>query len=116
MLLDKLWREHYSDECSLPNRNNVVIDAVVEQDGKIIGYGQTRLFAEAMLFLDKSCSTRERVKALKLLMSEALRGTERAGIEQLYCFIKEPSFATLISKHFSFEIIEKGELLLREEI
>jgi len=116
MVLDKLWREYHSDECSLPNRNNVIIDAVVEQNGQVVGYGQTRIFAEAMLFLDKSCSTRTRTGVLKLLMSEALRGTERAGIEQLYCFIKDPKFATLISKHFSFEIIEKGELLLREEI
>ena len=59
---------------------------------------------------------RQKVDAVKLLMAEAFRGCDQAGIHQVYAFIKDPLFATLISKHFGFEIVDKGELLLREEV
>jgi hypothetical protein len=94
-----------------------VVDAVVEDsNGKVIAYGQVKLFAEAMLFLDKDASRRDRVQALKLLMLEAFRGTQQAGIEEMYCFIKDPDFATLIERHFGFSVVDKGELLIREEV
>lgn len=113
--IDRIWREHHSSDFSVPNRNNAVTDAVVEKDGKVIAYGQVKLFAEAMLILDKDATTRDRVEALKLLMLEAFRGVDTAGIEDVYCFIKDPAFAGLISKHFGFEVVEEpGELLLRK--
>lgn len=115
-VIDEIWRKHHADDFSVPNRNNLVIDAVVEDSsGTIVAYGQVRLFAEAMFFLDKDASQRNKVEALKLLILEAIRGADLAGLEDLYCFIKDPQFATLISKHFSFEIVdEPGELLLRK--
>lgn len=113
--IDNIWRKHHSDDFSIPNRNNSIIDAVVEEDGKVIAYGQVKMFAEAMFIIDKDASTKAKVTALKLLMVEAFRGTNIVGIEDLYCFIKDPQFSTLISKHFGFEIVdEPGELLLRK--
>jgi hypothetical protein len=115
--ISEIWDKHYSTESSLPNRRNSVVDAVVEDsNGKVIAYGQVKLFAEAMLFLDKDASLRDRTQALKLLMLEAFRGTQQAGIEQMYCFIQDPDFATLIERHFGFSIVDKGELLIREEV
>lgn len=115
-VIDEIWRKHHANDFSVPNRNNLVIDAVVEgSSGTVVAYGQVRLFAEAMFFLDKDASQRDKVQALRLLILEAIRGTNLAGLEDLYCFIKDPQFATLISKHFSFEIVdEPGELLLRK--
>lgn len=113
--IDEIWRKHHSDDFSVPNRNNSIIDAVVEEDGKVIAYGQVKMFAEAVFIIDKDASKRAKVEALKLLMLEAIRGTNLAGLEDLYCFIKDPTFSTLISKHFGFEIVdEPGELLLRK--
>lgn len=113
--IDRIWRAHYND-VTLPDRRNAVIDAVVEsREGGVVGYGQVKLFAEAMLFLDKDASQRNKAQALKLLMLEAIRGTDYAGLKNLYCFIREPEFATLISKHYGFDIVDApGELLLRE--
>jgi hypothetical protein len=115
--IDRIWREHHSNDFSVPNRDNAVIDAVVEnKDGEVVAYGQVKLFAEAMLILDKNASQREKIQALQLLMLEAFRGTDARGIQQMYCFIKDPQFATLISRHFGFDIVDKGELLFREEV
>jgi hypothetical protein len=112
--IDKIWTEHHSDDYSLPNRNSMIIDAVVEEDGKIIGYGQVRIFAEAMLFLDKDAPLRSRILALKKLMLEAFRGTQQAGIEEIYAFINDPDFSLLIQKHFHFSPADKpGELLIK---
>lgn len=113
--ISKIWEDHHSDYYGLPNRRSAIIDAVVEDNGKIIGYGQVKLFAEAMLFLDKSAPLRSRVVALKKLMLEAFRGTEQAGIKEMYAFINDPDFALLIQKHFRFYAADKpGELLVKE--
>jgi hypothetical protein len=113
--VDRIWRTHYANDFSLPNRNNLIIDAIIENDGKVIAYGQVRVFAEGMLVLDKNEGKRAKVEALKLLMLEAFRGTSVANLEGMYCFIKDPEFATLMSKQFSFEIVDSpGELLLRK--
>lgn len=111
--LDKLWKEHWQNT-SLPGLKNRVIDAVAYNDERIVGYGQVKLFAEAMLFLDPTCRKRDRAHALKLLMEEAQRGVNRAGLEDLYIFIKDPDFALLIAQRYGFErVIEPGELLLK---
>ena len=89
---------------------------MVVEGEQVIGYGQVKLFAEAMLILDLSATRRQKVEAIKLLMLEAFRGCDQAGIHQVYAFIKDPDFATLISRHFGFEVVDKGELLLREEV
>jgi hypothetical protein len=113
--ISKIWEEHHSDYYGLPNRRSAVVDAVVEDNGKIVGYGQVKLFAEAMLFLDKSASLRSRVRALQMLMLEAFRGTEQAGLSEIYAFINDPDFALLIQKHFRFYVADKpGELLIKE--
>lgn len=115
--IDRIWQEHHSDNFSVPDRQNAVIDAVVEnKHGEVIAYGQVKLFAEAMLILDLNASQRDKIQAIKSLMLEAFRGADMAGIKQMYAFIEDPDFALLIKRHFGFETIHKGELLLREEV
>lgn len=115
--IDRIWQEHHSSDFSVPDRSNSLIDAVVEnKNGEVIGYGQVKLFAEAMLILDLNASQREKIQAIKSLMLEAFRGADMAGIKQMYAFIEDPDFALLIERHFGFSRIHKGELLLREEV
>lgn len=112
--LHELWLKHWSTE-TLPNPNNKIVDSIaVNGDNRIIGYGQARIHAEFMLFLDPTTRKRERVQALKLLMLEAIRGTDRAGIETIYAYIKNPDFSLLIQNRYGFKsVIEPGELLYR---
>lgn len=113
--LDKLWREHWTDY-SLPNRHNSIVDslAVDAESDRIIGYGQVKLFAEAMLFLDPTARLRDKTRAIQALMLEAFRGCDKADIEEVYAFIRDPDFSSLIQKRYGFESIPRpGELLLR---
>jgi len=114
--IDRIWQAFHSRDFSVPNRNNAVIDAVVvDENDKVVAYGQVKMFAEAMFILDHDAPPRAKVAALKMLMLEAIRGANLAGLEDIYSFIKDPAFASLISKHFGFELVEEpGELLLRK--
>jgi hypothetical protein len=97
----------------MPNRNNAVIDAVVENESGIVGYGQIKMFAEAMMFLDLARPKREKAQAFKLLMREGFRGVRQAGIEELYMFVKDPAFLELVVKRYGFKVVEDpGTLLL----
>lgn len=112
--IDRLWQANWRGVYSMPNRNNAIVDAVVEGESGLVAYGQVKLFAEAMLFLDPTKPKRERVRALQLLMTEAFRGTRKAGIEELYAFIEDPNFASLIANRYGFKVLDTpGKLLLR---
>lgn len=118
-ILDDLWQQYWQPQGhGLPNRRNSIIDSVVidvSDNDHIIGYGQVKVFAEAMLFLDPTVRKRDRAQATKLLMFEAFRGASDVGIEEIYCFIRDPLFAQFIAKRYGFESIPKpGELLLRK--
>lgn len=115
--IDRIWRQHHANDFSILPRDRAIQDGVVEnENGEVVGYGQLQHFAEAMLVLDKSASHRQKVDALKLLMLEAFRGTDKAGLKQIYCFSHDPAYAALIERHFGFDIVDKGLLLLREEV
>lgn len=113
--VDEIWKKHHQD-FSVPDRNRMIAEVIAEdEDGSMVAYGQVKLFAEAIMLIDKDASLRSKVEALKLLLLEAFRGTDQAGLQDLYCFCKDPEFATILSKHFSFEIVDSpGELLLRK--
>lgn len=114
--INKIWEEHHSHRCSLPDRDHAIVDAVIEDDnGKIIAYGQVRHFAEMMMFLDHNISKRDKCVALKLLMMRAFEGLNKINMDQCYAFIHDPDFALLVEKHFGFNrVIQPGEMLLWE--
>lgn len=113
--VDEIWKTFHRNNFGVPNRKNALIDAVVEDgSGKVIAYGQVKMFAETMLVLDLGASKRDKIQAVILLMHEAFRGIRLAGLQDVYSFIQDPDFADLISKHFDFERVDDpGELLLR---
>lgn len=112
--IDRIWKEFWSDQFSVPDRRNSLTDSVVvDENDRIIAYGQLKLFAEAMFICDKSRSRRELCEALLLLMAQAFKGLNRVQIHEMYCFIKDPDFALLIEKHFKFHpVLDPGQLLL----
>ncbi len=113
--IDEIWKKYHSNDFSVPNRSTRLVEWVAEEDGKVVAYGQVKLFAEAMIILDKGASKRAKVEALKGLLIEAFRGANLAGLEDMYCFIRDPAFATLLINHFGFEAVDNpGELLLRK--
>lgn len=114
--IDKIWRTQHEDEFSLPHRLDRLIDSlVVDDDDKIVAYGQVKIFPEATFLVDKDRTVRERSLALKMLLSHGFYGVNRAGLHEMYMFVKDPDFALLIEKHFKFHPIpQPGQLLIWE--
>ena len=111
--LDELWKAYWSD-VSLPGQKDKIIDSIaVDESDRIVGYGQVKMFAEAMLFLDPTTRKRDRARAVKLLMTEALRGVDRLNLDYIYCFIRDPDFSMLIQNRYGFKPADNpGELLV----
>ena len=114
--IDKIWREHHSDSFTLPNRSNILTDIVATDDyGKLVAYGQVKLFAEAILVLDLNASKIKKTRALILLFQHAVSSAKINGNVDLQAFTKNPTYARLLEKHFDFELTTNpGELLIRE--
>ena len=112
-LIDKIWREHYSDSYSVPARDNLLYENIVENKGKLLAYGQVQLIAEGTIILDIDATKIEKTKALILLMQGGIDASKRAKLD-LSLSTKNASFALLLEKHFDLEhIVDPGELLTR---
>jgi hypothetical protein len=113
--MDKIWKEYWS-EYTLPDQSSPIIDTVVVDDNdKVISYGQVRHFAEMMFFPDMGVSSRTRLNALKLTIAEGFRGIDKAGYKEVYMMCKDVRFARLIAKHFDFTLVDNpGVLLVRK--
>jgi hypothetical protein len=114
--IDRIWREHHSHLYSLPHRRNRLFEAIVEgSNHEILGYGQVKAFAEAMIFLDLSLSSYQRARVFKMMMDKAIGEVKRLGISDMYAFAKDPDFALVLEKKYKFNRVDDpGELLLRE--
>lgn len=109
--LARLQREH-PDFHEL-NINKYLIDGVVaDSDENVVAYGIVIPFAEAVFLPDISRSKEDKVIALRTLMRHAIYGTEKAGIKQLHCFIKDDGFAEVMKKHYGFKPCEGQALVL----
>lgn len=83
-------------------RCGVLDDAVVTKDGKVIAYGMTKAFVEAVLVLDQNALKIEKSKALSALMNLAIATTRVRGISDLYTFTKDEKFSNLLKEQFEF--------------
>lgn len=96
----------------LPKFDNLLTQAVITEDDKIVAFGMVKAFAEAILILDHTQSKRIQVRALQELMLEAIRGSYQHKMVQLHCFIKDEEFETLMKKHYGFEDCSGKALVL----
>lgn len=96
----ELYAQNPSHEFD-PNRG-VLDDAVVLKDGRIIAYGMTKAFVEAVLVLDQKALKIEKSRALSALMNLAIATTRARGISDLYTFTKDPKFSNLLKEQFEF--------------
>lgn len=87
----------------LPKFENLITQALVEDNGKIIAFGMVKAFAEAILILDKTVPNRKKIEALQNLMLEAIRGGRQHNMTQLHAFIKDAKFEQFMKEHYGFE-------------
>lgn len=102
----ELYKRNGSEYQFDPFKERTILDdAVVLKDGRVIAYGMVKLFAEAVLVLDKDAGRIEKAKALKSLMGLALDVTKNKGISELYTFADDGKFSNLLIEQFDFQKI-----------
>lgn len=100
-------------EFGVPSLENVVINSTLIDSvtGKIVGYGAVKIFAEAILLLDKELSKKEKASAVRESMKTAIAYSKDAGIEYLYMITKSESFSKVLRQNYLAERVP-GETLM----
>ena len=111
--IDEIFRQGHDDDFSLPDLSMQITNAVVEKDGKVIGFGVVKIYAEAIAVLDLAESKADRFEALQMLLAEAFRACEEEKIPQLHVYVQDSNFQRILEKRFGFKIAT-GVALVRE--
>ena len=97
---------------ALPDPTRTMFSKVVMKDSKIIAFGTIPILAEAVIVVDETSSTRDRITAITMLL-EAGISKVRGNLDGIHAFIQDPEFSKLLAKHFGFRKC-KGEALYRD--
>lgn len=106
--IDKIYRKQ--PEVGVPSLNNMIINRVIDNNGEVIGYGALKLFAEAVLILNKDIPKRDKVQAVTEIMTTAILYSRDAGLEMIYAISNSESFTKCLENRFKFKRVP-GTLL-----
>lgn len=101
----EIYKKHWlSQNLEIPETQGRIIEALVENDeGRIITYGMVKLWAEAMMIMDSSRPTKERIEGLRLLIQTAIMASRKVGFNEFHLFTGNEAFAKVLVKHFGFQ-------------
>lgn len=108
--IDKIFQKQ--PELSVPSLNYMIVNAVMEdtKNKKLLAYGAVKLFAEAVLIMDRSLPKKERAMALIEAMQTALLYCRDAGVENLYVNSNDDEFTKVLENRYKFHRVP-GTLL-----
>jgi hypothetical protein len=95
----------------IPSLNNMIGNTVFTKDGKVIGYGTVKLFAEGFLILDSDLGMKDRAEAVKEALQTMVLFSRDAGLEQLYVIPSSESYSKILQNKYGFKAVP-GELLM----
>lgn len=109
--ISRIYDEYYSHEYNLPNLERTLTNAVVADGNTVVGFGLVKLWAEAIMVLDKGNTTRNKPLAFDMLMQHALKASKHYKIDKLYAVVADPKFQAVMEKHFDFKPISDTVLV-----
>lgn len=92
-------------ELGVPSSKYMIVNAVMEdtEKKKVLAYGAVKIFAEAVLIMDKSISKKDKAKALIEAMQTAILYARDAGVEILYANAEDPEFGKVLEHRYLFK-------------
>lgn len=112
--ISKLWEKHHSHSFSLPPLNPSIIDCVVEDsEGKIVAFGNLKIYAEAVMIMDHDRSRKDLAVAFQRCMDVAIMGAQKSGISEIHAVAQDADFADVLRNKYDFVNVV-GEHLVRE--
>ena len=102
--IDKIWRSFYANEFGLPPIDDKTLyHTVIEDEGKLVGFGHIRSTAESLMVIDQSVSMRDKIKVIRLILDKQLEGMIVKDISECHAFAQNPKFAEILVKHFNYQ-------------
>ncbi len=103
--IDEIYKRQ--SNIDVPSRKHMIVNGTIENNEtkKVVGYGAVKLFAEAILILDKSISKKEKARALVETMGTAISFSKHADLEYLFAVASDPSFAKVLENRYKFNRI-----------
>lgn len=95
----------------MPQIAEAYATAVVEQDGKILGFGMLRDITESIMILDLSLSARAKHDVLTELVKESIIRSHH-GI--IHSFVENPTFDEVLKKHYGYRACKGAALCLEK--
>lgn len=104
--------EMNNDEFLFKQGELSIVDGVIINDKEeIVAFGIVKPFAEAIFIANYKTSQFARGKALNILMSVAIAGTQKFGAQQLHVFVEDPKLAEGLIKHHGFLLCPEIKLV-----
>src|SRR5574343_735210 len=95
----------------VPSLNNVVANKTFEKDGRVLGYGVIKLFAEGVLLIDPDISEREKGEVVRSALKNMILEAKDSGLELLYVIANSEGFSQILRNKCGFKAVP-GELLM----
>jgi hypothetical protein len=101
--VDEIFDRCHRGNFNRPNLSHVLSAAVVEVNGKIVGFGCLEAILEAVMIIDLDRSIIERVETLRQLLDAAKFITTDKGFERFYMFPSDESFKDMLINRFKMD-------------
>lgn len=102
--LARIHQDFHSQGFELPDISKALMDGVVvDIEENVTAYGIVVPFCEVIFIPDRSKSKAEIVTALKLMMIEAIKCSDKFKIRQIHCFIRDNGFSDIMKNHYGFK-------------
>ena len=98
--VDEIYERCHKGTFGRPNLSHVLSAAVIEDEGKVIGFGCIEIIAEAVMVLDTDRSVQDRAEMLEQLIEAAKFIARDRTFERFYMFPSDEKFKDILINHF----------------
>jgi hypothetical protein len=99
-VVDEIYERCHKGTFGRPNLSHVLSAAVIEDEGKVIGFGCIEIIAEAVMILDTDRSVQDRAEMLDQLLNVAKFIARERTFERFYMFPSDEKFIDILVNHF----------------
>lgn len=105
----KIHSQYHEQGFTMPEISEAYANAVVEQDGKVLGLGILRDITESIMILDLSLAARVKSRVLSELVKESVMKSHHNNV---HSFVESASFENVLKKHYGYKTCKGSALCL----
>jgi len=102
--VDEIYDRCHKDTFGRPDLSKVISSAIVELDGKIVGYGALETILEAMIIIDMDKSIDDRIAILNELIGAAKFISKDRKFKRFYMFPSGTQYQNFLKNRYDFKV------------